>query len=122
MATDHQTDPLKAFAEGLNLDAAVRAGPDGAPLLDEADGEELAATFTDVEAAVGAGGAVSLGKGTVYVTTRCVACGCGVCVCGGGECVLCAATAKTTQTTTHANAQPTTKARRVAARSCGGRW
>jgi hypothetical protein len=80
MATDHQTDPLKAFAEGLNLDAAVRAGPDGAPLLDEADGVELAATFTDVEAAVGAGGAGSRGKGTVYVTTRCVACGCG----GGG--------------------------------------
>ncbi|GBF89912.1 hypothetical protein Rsub_02616 [Raphidocelis subcapitata] len=59
---------LAEFASRLGVATGVAPASGGAPPLD-ADAEELAATFEDVEAAIGDDG-LSLGKGTAYVTTR----------------------------------------------------
>ena len=64
------TTALAAFAGRLSADAKVAFTSQGLPVLDSADGEELAASYAGVELVLG--DALSLGPGALHVTTKCV--------------------------------------------------
>jgi hypothetical protein len=61
---------LQAFADRLGVATRIERGADGAPVLDADGGEAAAAVFPGVEVAIG-DDALSLGQGTLHVTTRC---------------------------------------------------
>lgn len=69
MAATASPEQLLQFADALGVSTHVDLDAEGRPVLDAADGEEVAAAFADVDAAIGDDG-LPLGRGTVYVTTR----------------------------------------------------
>ena len=66
------TTALASFASRFSADSKVAFTPDGLPVLDSADGEELSASYAGVELVLGGGAGPSLGPGALHVTTKCV--------------------------------------------------
>jgi hypothetical protein len=66
------TTALASFASRFSADSKVAFTPEGLPVLDSADGEELSASYAGVELVLGGGAGPSLGPGALHVTTKCV--------------------------------------------------